>query len=169
MQAQQPSWFRGFGAAGWIKCQCQISDINQQPPPLSAAAAMPFYSPPTPPPPRISFHSFLPLSICFFLQPCTLTDRQSRLCYEWRPLAYPEEASAPAWLYKRSPLSWEWLARRCSRWQPARSSERATAQRGARRSTRRRKHRGPAASRRRFGARRQAAECDPLDFNQMKR
>lgn len=50
MQAQQPSWFRGFGAAGWIKCQCQISDINQQPPPLSAAAAMPFYSPPTPPP-----------------------------------------------------------------------------------------------------------------------
>lgn len=33
------------------------------------------------------------------------TAKQYRLCYEWHPLAHPEEVYAPMWLYKLSPLS----------------------------------------------------------------
>lgn len=54
---RQPSWLSEFSEfnvaggwlAGWIRWQCQISDINHQPPPLlllpPLSAAMPFYSP----------------------------------------------------------------------------------------------------------------------------
>lgn len=68
---RQPSWLSEFSEfdvaggwlAGWIRWQCQISDINHHPPPLlllppppPLSAVSPFYSPllrssPPPPPP----------------------------------------------------------------------------------------------------------------------
>lgn len=101
--------------AGWIRWQCQISDINHQslPPPLfasshfsllSSSASHFFFSshhlvlllsaPSDPPKPAMHAHPRQ--------QP---TGRQCRLCYEWHPLAHPEEVYSPVWFYKLSPLS----------------------------------------------------------------
>lgn len=149
---RQPSWLSEFSEfdvaggwlAGWIRWQCQISDINHHPlllllpplPPLSAVS--PFYSPlllsasssssvlpllwslSTQLTPCIAIHpvflsiqlpspSFYPL--CFSNTHAYTgqkqTGRQCRLCYEWHPLAHPEEVYALVWLYKLSPLSSE--------------------------------------------------------------
>lgn len=140
---RQPSWLSEFSEfssaggwlAGWIRWQCQISDINHQPlllpssPPLSAV--MPFHSPllhstsslepvKTNLPfywnsssvstylhvyPHLCVPSCFPNSHAHTEQ--QQTGRQCRLCYEWHPLAHPEEVYAPVWLYKLSPLSWE--------------------------------------------------------------
>lgn len=111
---------------GWIRWQCQIADINHQPPllPPLLSAVSPFLSPllssvlgyitcrVTPLIARLtlSLYVFLCTALCSRSVSQTHkqiegSSRQCRHCYEWHPLAHPEEVYAPVWLYKPSPLS----------------------------------------------------------------
>lgn len=83
---RQPSWLSEFSefsvargwVAGWIRWQCQISDINHQPPPpvllLLLSAVSPFYSP------------LLLLLLLLLLCPHPLSYLCCRACHQNSPL-----------------------------------------------------------------------------------